>query len=328
MTARPRVLVLAGGPDAERSVSIDSATSVAGALGNHGVVDAELRVIDAPDSLRDLPGDVVFPVLHGPWGEGGPLQDILERDGRPYVGARPTAARLCMDKLAAKLECARLGIRTAPAALLNPRDARPSLDAPAVIKPVFEGSSVGLHLCRDDASLRAACVDAAGAGRPMMIERLIEGREITYGLVDRGNGLEPLPIIEIAAASGTYDYEAKYDRDDTVYLMGPRAAPHADHAAVQRDALRLAEALGVRDLARVDFMVDAAGRHWLLEINTMPGFTSHSLLPKAAAAEGVNMGELCTGLCLLAMARHSSREPDPVETIPHGKSEETGIPKA
>ncbi|MEM7623829.1 MAG: D-alanine--D-alanine ligase, partial [Planctomycetota bacterium] len=145
-------------------------------------------------------------------------------------------------------------------------------------------------------------------------ERLIEGREITCGLVDAGHGLRPLPIIEIIAAGGTYDYAAKYDRDDTAYLIGPHAAPDVDHGAVQHDACRLAEALGVRHLARADFMVDAAGRHYLLEINTMPGFTSHSLLPKAAAATGTAMGELCAGLCTLAMARHSSSKPDPVES--------------
>ncbi|MEL6498501.1 MAG: D-alanine--D-alanine ligase [Planctomycetota bacterium] len=323
MSPRARVLVLAGGPDAERSVSIDSATAVAAAIQRHGQFDAELCVIDSPDSLRHLPGDVVFPVLHGPWGEGGPLQDVLEHDGRPYVGAEPAAARLCMDKLATKSTAEKIGVRTAEAAAINTHDVLPPLAAPAIIKPVFEGSSVGLRLCRDDASLRAAFADARESGTPMMIERLIDGAEITCGLIDRGRGLKPLPIIEIAAARGTYDYDAKYDRDDTIYTVGSDAAPAADHQAVQSDTRRLAEAIGVRHLARADFMVDLSGRHWLLEINTMPGFTGHSLLPKAAAAMGIGMGMLCTKLCVIALTRHSSSQADPVETLSHGTSEAT-----
>lgn len=309
-----KVLVLAGGPDAERSVSIDSATGVAGAINAYGAHQAELRVIDALDSIADLPGDVVFPVLHGAWGEGGPLQDVLERDGRPYVGCGPSAARLCMDKLAAKLAAARLGLHTAEAALINPSDPVPPIGAPAVIKPVFEGSSIGLHLCHDEQTLQRACTEAAGMAIPMMIERLIVGREITCGVVDTGDGLAPLPLIEIVPSDGAYDYAAKYDRNDTLYLVGSEAAPLADHRAVQSDAVRLAEAVGVRHLARADFMVDDTGRHHLLEINTMPGFTSHSLLPKAAAAAGMPMGELCTRLCEVATAQHSSPRADPVES--------------
>ncbi len=321
-----RVLVLAGGPDAERAVSIDSATAVAGAINANGELSAELRVIDAPASLADLPGDLVFPVLHGPWGEGGPLQDMLERDGRPYVGCGPSAARRCMDKLASKLAAARLDIATAEAALINPRDPVPPFGPPAVIKPVFEGSSVGLRIARDRDSLEAAYAEAARAGKAMMIERLIVGREITCGVLDTGEGLHPLPIIEIVPAGGTYDYAAKYDRDDTRYLIGDDAAADADHVSVQRDAVALAWGLGVRDLARVDFIVDDRGVHHLLEINTMPGFTSHSLLPKAAAAAGMPMGELCTMLCRLAAGRRSSSATDPVEGEANGPKEASVIP--
>ncbi|MEO0629921.1 MAG: D-alanine--D-alanine ligase, partial [Planctomycetota bacterium] len=300
-----RVLVLAGGPDAERDVSISSGTAIAGALAAQGV-SADLRLIDAPDSLADLVGDVIFPSLHGPWGEGGPLQDVLERDGRPYVGCGPRAARLCMDKLAAKLVAAHVGVSTGEAALLNRNDSASPIEPPAVVKPVFEGSSVGLHLCHDEAALADAVSAAHGSDRLMMVERLIRGREITCGLIDSGDGLRALPVIEIVPAGETYDYEAKYDRDDTQYLVGGDAAPLADHGAVQQDSLCVASALGVRHLARVDYIVDDSGRHHFLEINTMPGFTTHSLLPKAAAASGTPMGELCKRLCELAAARHSS----------------------
>ncbi len=312
--------VLAGGPDAERAVSIASATAVAEAIDAQGEFSADLRVIDRPGSLGDVAGDVIVPVLHGSWGEGGPLQDLLEREGCPYVGCGPSAARLCMDKLAAKLAAERVHVRTPGAAVLNPRDPVPPMDGPAVVKPIFEGSSVGLHLCHDRTSLERACSEVVGSATPIMIERLIPGREITCGLLDTGEGLRPLPLVEIVPADGVYDYAAKYDRDDTRYFVGNAISPGVDHAAVQRDSLTVAAELGVRHLARVDFMVDDRGDHWMLEINTMPGFTGHSLLPKAAAASGIPMPELCTRLCRLAVRDHSSPGPHPVETKPDAQT--------
>lgn len=303
---RPVALVLGGGPDAEREVSIQSSSAVAEAITQSGQFTVEHHLIDAPEQLRDLPGDVIVPVLHGGWGEGGPLQDVMERDGRAYVGCGPAAARLCMDKMATKLAAARLGILTAEAAIVNPRDPGSPLAPPAVIKPVHDGSSVGLHMGRDTASLRAGLEAARADTRAFMIERLIPGRELTCGLLDTGSGLRPLPVIEIIPASGPYDYAAKYVRDDTRYVVNPEA----DAQAIGRDAMALAGALGVRHLARADFLLDDRGRHWLLEINTMPGFTGHSLLPKAAGAIGIAMPALCAGLCRLALADRSSRGAD------------------
>jgi D-alanine-D-alanine ligase len=299
---RPVALVLGGGPDAEREVSIQSSRAVADALDQSGQFAVEYRLIDAPAHLRDLPGDVLVPVLHGGWGEGGPLQDIMEHDGRPYVGCGPTAARLCMDKMATKLAAARLGIATAEAAIVNPRDPGSPLAPPAVVKPVHDGSSVGLHMGRDASSLRTGLEAARADTRAFMIERLIPGRELTCGLLDTGSGLRPLPLIEIIPSAGPYDYAAKYQRDDTRYVVNP----DADAEAIGRDALALAGVLGVRHLARADFLLDARGTHWLLEINTMPGFTGHSLLPKAAGAIGIAMPALCAGLCRLAMEGRSS----------------------
>ncbi|MEO1582970.1 MAG: D-alanine--D-alanine ligase [Planctomycetota bacterium] len=320
---KPIALVLAGGPDAERAVSIDSASAVAGSIASGGLFESRLRVIDRPASLAEEPGDVVVPVLHGPWGEGGPLQDLLEADGRPYVGCRPDAARLCMDKLASKRTATHVGLRTPPAhALVDPSPSHP-IEAPAVIKPIRDGSSVNLHMCHDRESLERAREASMHAGTPMMIEKLIAGREITCGLIDTGLGLRALPLIEIIPAEGVYDYEAKYDRDDTRYVVGSRATPHADHARVQADSLVLASALGVRHLARADFIVDDQGEHHLLEINTMPGFTGHSLLPKAASALGISMATLCTSLCEVALAEHSSPRAVRADDAHHGANTET-----
>ncbi|MCL4742384.1 MAG: D-alanine--D-alanine ligase [Phycisphaerales bacterium] len=304
------VLVLGGGPDAERAVSLDSARGVAQALRDAGF-GVHHETIDRPtlSSLRALPGNVVFPVLHGAWGEGGPLQDLLEADGRPYVGSGPSAARLAMDKLATKLAAARLGIPTPEAVALNLRDPVSPLGLPVVVKPVHEGSSVGLHLCRDEAAWTCALDDARRAaqdspGRVCMAERLIEGRELTVGLLARPGvaTLAALPVIEIVPAAGPYDYSAKYERDDTQYRVGPDLAAGVA-ARIGRDAERLAAALGVRHLARVDFLLDGDERPWLLEINTMPGFTSHSLLPMAARAVGLDLPSLCRSLVEAALAQ-------------------------
>lgn len=304
----PSVLVLGGGPDAERPVSLQSAAAVADALGAAGAaVHAVTIERPTPEELGSMPGDVVFPVLHGAFGEGGPLQDLLESDGRPYVGCGPRAARMAMDKVATKLTAARIGITTPLAAVLNPADPVCPLPLPVVLKPVHEGSSVGLHLCTDadqwDIAWRAASDDVRRQpARSYMIEALTRGRELTVGLVDKGAGLASLPLIEICAASGVYDYEAKYERDDTRYVLDPEL-PSGVADRCRAAAIALAREIGVRDLCRVDFLLDGEGTAWLLELNTMPGFTSHSLLPMAAGAAGMEMAELCAMLVSGAAAR-------------------------
>ena len=304
-----RVLVLGGGPDAERRVSLNSASGVADALRASGKWEVIAKTIDRITlaELKSLPGDAVFPVLHGAFGEGGPLQDLLEQDGRPYVGCRPAAARLAMDKIASKLAASRAGIPTAESCILNVNDDVTPIAPPGVVKPVHDGSSVGLHICKDAASwprVRQTVREDVQSkpGRVYMIERFIAGKELTVGLIDG----KPLPTIHIAPADGPYDYEAKYTRDDTRYHLNPALPPGID-AAIKGYATKLFEALGCRHVSRVDFILDQAGRPWLLEINTMPGFTSHSLVPKAAAHVGVPMPDLCTRLVELALRDHSVR---------------------
>lgn len=333
----PSVLVLKGGPDAEREVSLKSGAMVADAL-RRADLSVEEVTIDRPglEQIRALRGEVIFPVLHGPFGEGGPLQELLEADGRPFVGCRSRAARLSMDKLATKLLARRLGIPTPPSRELRPGDAC-DLEPPLVIKPVDDGSTVDVFICRSRAeidqalarifsgppasntaaSAAAVSAAAAGAGRSRrreraMAERFIEGREITVGWVLG----RTLPIIEIVPAEGFYDYDAKYLRDDTDYVLDPERAeswsgrrvprPPLDAKAAElarRFTMELAQGLGVRHVSRVDFMVDADGP-WLLEINTMPGFTDHSLVPKAAAHAGIPFPELCRSLVQAALVSH------------------------
>lgn len=301
------VLVLGGGPDAEHAVSVDSSTAVARAINKGGRYAADLLIFDrlTLDGLRALPGGVVFPVLHGPWGEGGPMQRLLEADGRPFVGCGSKAARTAIDKLHTKEAALDLGIPTAPASILHPLDDVPPIDLPLVLKPVHEGSSVGLAICTTmdqwHAGVQAArAALASGATAAFMVEPMTKGRELTVGVVAG----EALPVVEIAPADGVYDYAAKYARDDTRYVVDPPLPEGAAHA-MQRDALKLAEALGCAMLARVDFMLDERRGPMLLEANTMPGFTSHSLLPMAAARTGLAMPDLCTRLVDDALARHA-----------------------
>jgi D-alanine-D-alanine ligase len=300
---RTSVLVLGGGPDAEREVSLNSARGVAAALKASGRYQVIEQTIDRPglSELHGWKGDAVFPALHGAFGEGGPMQDLLEMDGRPYVGCRPRAARLAMDKMATKAIALGLGIPTAEAVVLNAKDENCPVPTPLVVKPVHDGSSCGLHVCRDAAAWKAARA-LIGAdveknpGRAYLVERYVPGRELTVGILDG----RALPIVEIRAAGGLYDYEAKYTRDDTKYQVNPELPPGVA-LRVEQAAMALAGAMGVRHLARVDFILDASGTPWLLEINTMPGFTDHSLVPMAARAVGLEMPALCAGLVELAL---------------------------
>ena len=304
-----RVLVLSGGPDAEREVSLQSGAGVADAARSAGLVVIH-ETVERP-SLSELRSmvqrsgaDAVFPALHGPWGEGGPLQDMLEAIGIPYVGCGPHAARLAMDKLATKLLAAQAGVPTLPAAVLNLRDDRCPLALPVVVKPVHEGSSVGLHLCPDEGAWSraiAAVRDAQHAHpqRASMVERMVRGVELTVGVLDG----DALSIVRIEPASGVYDYDAKYVRNDTRYSVAPEL-PDGLSERVRADAARVAHALGVRHLCRVDFLLEQGkdgARHWLLEANTMPGFTSHSLLPMAAAHAGLVMPALVGRLVEMAL---------------------------
>lgn len=312
--SRKTVLVLGGGPDAEREVSLSSAAGVAEGLLKSGRFEVVARTIDriSLDQLQAMTGDVVFPVLHGAYGEGGPLQDLLERDGRPYIGCGPRAARAAMDKITTKLSAAKAGVPTPESCVLNLKDSQCPLPFPVVVKPVHDGSSVGLHICRTADAWPGVFEEVtddlrAHPQRVYMIERYIAGRELTVGLIDG----RALPTIHIVPADGPYDYEAKYTRDDTKYMLDPELPPGVDER-IKAHAAAVCRTLGVRHLARVDFMLDQGGTAWLLEVNTMPGFTSHSLVPKAAGHAGMPMAELCATLVDLALRDAGSRTPPSV----------------
>jgi len=302
------ILILAGGPDAERDVSVAGAESVHAALEQRGV-ESCLETIDelSQEGLADFAGEVVFPLLHGSWGEGGPLQDLLLADGRPFVGAGARAARLAMDKVATKTIAASLGIPTTACVVVSPADAGCPFDLPVVVKPIREGSTLGLRICRSEDEWLDARAEALRSKRPTMVEPFVPGRELTVGWLDG----RALPLIEVGAAEGLYDYAAKYERDDTTYTLTPSLPPGV--AALLSDATnRLCAAVGIRHIARADFILDPAGTPWLLEINTMPGFTDHSLVPMAAASPGgggLSLADLTLSLIEMARRDHARDEP-------------------
>lgn len=304
----PSILVLGGGPDSEREVSLRSARAITEGLLAAGY-RAQNQTIErlTQSQLAALAGDVIFPILHGGWGEGGPLQDLLEADGRPFVGSKSRPARHAMDKVATKFTAVTLNIPTPPVHIFDARDAECPLPLPVVVKPVHEGSTVGLYVCKTREEWnwsRKVILEGRTAGdtSSYLIEPCIsrrngqKARELTVGLIDN----QPLPIIEITPNVELYDYEAKYTRNDTTYTLDP-SLPTGVAQRIQRQTADLAKAMGIRHLARADFMLDDYGIAWFLEINTHPGFTDHSLVPKAAKHMGMDMPALCAKLVSLAV---------------------------
>ncbi len=310
-----KILVLAGGPDRERPVSLVSGREIAAGLRRAGH-DVLMRDI-GPDDLSALDeftrwgGDAIFPALHGPWGEGGGLQRILDQRHLSYVGSRAAAAALCMDKLATKQRWAELGMPTPPWELLQPALAA-TLDPPVVLKPLCEGSSIDVAVCRDAAALHATRERLHARHDTLLAERCIDGPELTVGIIPAdptANATERvLPVIEIRPATGFFDYAAKYERDDTVHNYDIDLPP-AVLDEVSRLALESHRRLGCRDLSRVDFMIDKQGQPWMIEVNTLPGFTPHSLVPDAAAKVGIDFAALVDRLARVAAARQRRESP-------------------
>ena len=298
--SRLAVTVLMGGPDAEREVSIASGKAVISALEQSGKFDVASQCIEIPteSEIASIVSDVVFPVLHGPFGEGGPLQLMLESAGLPFVGSSSQVSHNAMDKVTTKQIASTCDIPTPPWCVITADDPC-TIPPPLVLKPIDDGSSVDMAICFDIDQVTIAR-NRLHQARPLLLaESYIGGREITVSIIDG----TPLSIIEIIPPDDlqTYDYAAKYERDDTQYVIEPNLPPNN----CTEMAIKLYQTMGVADIARVDFIIDQEGV-WLLELNTMPGFTDHSLVPMAAKHAGIEMPELCAGLVELAAKRTSS----------------------
>lgn len=291
-----RIAVLYGGDSAERAVSLQSGKAVIEALKG---LDARVRGIDTAGDymagLRQWQPDRVFIALHGRGGEDGHIQAVLEALGYPYTGSGVAASAIAMDKLLTKRIWLGAGLPTADSVVLGPETeweaTLSSLGGKVVLKPVLEGSSLGIHIVDTAEAMAAGYEDAAHYDSTVIAERFIDGPEYTVGIV----GDQALPVIRMEAEGGFYDYAAKYERNDTRYYL-PSGLDAADEAALQAMSLEAFQCLGCRGWGRIDAMRDSNGQFWLLEANTIPGLTSHSLVPKAAHAAGMNFPQLIVRL--------------------------------
>ncbi len=299
-----RVGVLMGGLSSEREVSLETGAGVLEALSGRGYHAVALDWKPGGAGLATLVGeaspDVVWNALHGTYGEDGAVQGFLTCLGVPFTGAGILASALAMDKAASKRIFEAESIPT-PAWTMIPADtdarALPSgWAAPLVIKPGEEGSSVGVTVCLSDADVAPGLERARALHGATLIERYIPGTELHIGILDG----EVLGSIEVRPAAGFYDYEAKYRRDDTEYLI-PTTLPASVVERAEACARRAHEVLGCTGHSRVDLRVSEQGEPFVLELNTLPGMTSHSLLPKIAAHRGIDYAELCERI--LASAR-------------------------
>ncbi|HWK52845.1 MAG TPA: D-alanine--D-alanine ligase [Hyphomicrobiales bacterium] len=297
-----RVAVVMGGFSAEREVSLMSGGAVLQALLNQGIdaigIDADHDLLDG---LRRERVDRVVIMLHGRDGEDGKLQGALEWMGIPYTGSGVLASSLAMDKVRCKLVWQQLGLPT-PRFVKLQKDMEPQavLDhlGPCFIKPVNEGSSIGIGSATNVEEFRAIWQEAARYDAEVMAEQWIRGREYTVAILDG----EALPVIELQSPNAFYDYEAKYLSDDTRYLC-PCDLDARTMAQLQALALKASDAVGCWGWSRVDAMRDAEGRFWLLEVNTVPGMTSHSLVPMAARAAGIDFDTLVLRILQESVAR-------------------------
>jgi D-alanine-D-alanine ligase len=333
MVQRLKIVVMLGGPSAERKVSLNSGAGVAKALRSLGHTVVELDP-ETPDWILPPQTDAVFLALHGTYGEDGTVQSQLEKLGVPYTGCDSEASRIAFDKVLTKQKCIEAGVPTAKFVVVNsgkaslPKD----LQLPLVVKPVRQGSSVGLQFVERAEDWPNAIAEALKFDSEVLVEEKITGRETTVGILDGA----ALSVIEVRPKIGNLDYANKYTAGATDYFC-PADFDAATTRRIQEAALGAFHAIGGRDYARVDVMVrEVVGQasslpemngntqagslcHYepvVLEVNTLPGMTETSLLPKAAAAAGISYAELCQRMIELALKRNAKLKIKNAKTEP------------
>ncbi len=310
MQKKAKIAVVMGGSSAEREVSIKSGSGVMRALQSLGYdaqsLDYDTRFIEA---IREIAPDAVFVALHGPGGEDGQVQALLEFLGMPYTGSNVEASALAMDKHLTKKLLAAEGLPTAAWDLFDLSGGTlpllpGSLDLPLVIKPRFEGSAIGVAIVRTHEQWTNAMIAAAKNYGQIMAEEYLDGHEFTVAIL----GEEALPVIEIVPNTDEfYTYEAKYAQGGSTHIV-PAKIDEDLAARLQMIALSVHRLLGLRDYSRTDFIVTKEGRPQILEINTLPGLTPTSLMPDACAAVGISYEALVDRLVGYALARRDVRD--------------------
>ncbi|MCG3176287.1 MAG: UDP-N-acetylmuramate--L-alanine ligase [Candidatus Omnitrophica bacterium] len=317
-----RIAVLGGGISCEREVSLVSARAAAEALTERGldVIQVDPSSEGFLDELKRAHVSTAFLALHGTFGEDGTVQRLLERAGIAYTGAGPEASQLCFDKVRTQGRLREAGVSvpdfTAYGSLERALAEAPTV-YPFVVKPAKAGSSVGVSLVRSSADREAAFREAFKYSDEVLVETYIRGRELTVGLL----GGKALPVVEVVAGNTFYDYEAKYKDSRTRYEV-PAALTPRQSALCRRAALAAWAALGCQVMARIDLILGEDGRPYVLDVNTLPGLTPKSLLPKAARAAGIEFGELCVRILQLSRLRmaEAARDPNTAPVEAHGQT--------
>jgi D-alanine-D-alanine ligase len=307
-----KLAVVRGGKSAEREVSLRSGAQVAKALRGlgHDVTEVDLDG-GTWDTLRDGGFECVFNALHGRLGEDGTVQGMFELLGLPYTGSGVLASALCMDKARAGKVMAGAGLQVPEFEEMEIKEGVAAdvverlvvhFGLPLVIKPVREGSTIGLTIAKNADDVASGLVLAGRYDRRVLVQRFASGTEITIGVLATPE-LQVLPTLEIVSENPVYDYDAKYTAGKSHHII-PARIPEAFRAAASDAAARAFTELGCSGMARVDIIVDASGKPWVLEVNTVPGLTELSLLPDAARAAGISFEQLCERLINHAVGRH------------------------
>ncbi len=295
------VAVVMGGPSAEREVSLNTGAAIANALREYGytnVVEIDLDPRNFGKQLAESKAEVVFNAVHGLYGEDGRLQTLLEIREMPYTGSGMIASVSCMDKVITKRMLRDAGISTPACLIVNKKESgikekiMQRFSLPVVIKPASQGSSIGVEIVKEENQLDEALANAFKYSRDILVEEFIGGKELTVSMMQKDGEVVALPVIHIAPHSGMYDYHSKYTKGATEYIC-PADLDEETTKKVQEISKQAYEVLGCSGVARADVMLDEEGDGYVLEINTVPGMTATSLVPKAAAAAGISFPELC-----------------------------------
>lgn len=303
-----KIAVLMGGPSTEREVSLNTGGAILAALQEKGyqAIGMELVPLQFVEQIKAEHIDVIFNAVHGKFGEDGTIQGTLELLGIPYTGSGMLASAVAMDKVISKRLFMADGIPT-PRSLFFARateigevlaEIYQQFSLPVVVKAASQGSSIGVSIVSEKGLLEAAVKEAFGYSDQIVVEEFIKGKELTVAVIGDEN-VQALPIIEIVPHSGRYDYRSKYTKGCTDYIVPAQLESKATEQ-IQSLAVKAFQLFGCRGVARVDFMMDEAGQPYVLEINTIPGMTATSLVPKAAAATGLSFPDLCERILKMA----------------------------
>ncbi len=309
MMLTKRIGVLMGGPSAEREVSLNTGRAILQGLQEKGYQAVGID-LDPPrffEQMKEAGIDIVFNAIHGIFGEDGRIQGALELLGVPYTGSGVLASAMAMDKGISKRLFVSAGVPTPKSEIYEKTSFKDSLAAevaaefglPVVVKPVAQGSSIGVFIVDKADDLAAAMQEAWQYSEQILIEEFIKGRELTVAVL-ADETVRTLPIIEIVPSSGRYDYHSKYTKGATEYIV-PAVLGETAVLAAQQAAIGACRVLGCRGVARVDIILDQQERPYVLEVNTIPGMTATSLVPKAAAAVGISFPDLCEQILRMAV---------------------------